>query len=290
MNKLIFFIGIIFSMLIQDVIAEQLVAFACDKKNNEIIIINSLNNETDSPGKYYHGNESLHEYNPWDLVTIDENSTRITDMTEIKEVCNLKYGDYTIYIRPEVFNRNVLGGCGAVISGNISIMSGNKVIIDKVALREDCHVKKYIRSIKVTEIRQYESAAIVYDLDITTTEQASHFENAEGMQLLRSLGDKLRELRALPMSASTNSKCPNEVSRLNEYRQAELLTALEGLGRVQLLFTLGEPDFIDKTDDSWSYFFTNPTEPDQRGGGFPELSFSFGLTDEITNVTCSYSR
>lgn len=182
MNKLIFAIGIIFSIPIQAETAYPLIAYACDKNNNEIIIINSQDYESDPPSKYYHNDDdSLQQYDPWKLVTItdDEKGTRITDTSEIKEECNLKYGDYTIYIRPEIFNGNVLGRCGAAISGNISIMSGNKVILDEIALQEDCHVKKYIKKIKIIEIRQHESGAIVYNIDITTTEPFFYFGTDE---------------------------------------------------------------------------------------------------------------
>jgi hypothetical protein len=112
--------------------------------------------------------------------------------------------------------------------------------------------------------------------------------NSEGMRLLKSLGDELRELRALPMSTPTNARCPNEVSPLNGYRQERLMAIVDGIGQEELLSTLGEPD--GRRSTAWGYVLTSPVEPDQMGGGYPSLLISFGPGGEIVNITCSYAR
>jgi len=91
------------------------------------------------------------------------------------------------------------------------------------------------------------------------------------------LAQELKHLRSLPMGAPTNSRCPQDKN------------TLVGLWREQVQAKLGEPDFIDD-DGAWSYFFTSPVLPHQRGGGFPQLTFLFDKTGAVSDVTCYYAR
>ena len=106
----------------------------------------------------------------------------------------------------------------------------------------------------------------------------SYSSSAVSSPLLRSLATDLRAMRALPMATPTNARCPSDTA------------PLIGLSQSQLQATLGKPDFISDSDRSWTYFFTSPVPPYQFGGGHPELSFSFGTTKRVVNVTCHYSR
>jgi hypothetical protein len=96
--------------------------------------------------------------------------------------------------------------------------------------------------------------------------------------LLDSLAKQLRELRALPTATPTNAKCPTNIE------------SLIGLSRAHIQATLGKPDFVDSSTARWTYCFTSPRPPKQLGGGFPELSFTFGLTLQVVDVSCHYSR
>jgi len=106
----------------------------------------------------------------------------------------------------------------------------------------------------------------------------SYSYSAMSSPLLRSLATELRAMRAFPMSTPTNARCPSDTA------------PLIGLSQNQLQVALGKPDFISESDDSWTYFFRSPVPRHQFGGGHPELSFAFGTTKRVVNVTCHYSR
>jgi hypothetical protein len=95
---------------------------------------------------------------------------------------------------------------------------------------------------------------------------------------LDSLATELRGLRALPVGASSNARCPSDAARL------------VGLTKFQIRDALGAPDHIDRAGMTWTYFFSSPIPAGQRGGGHPELSFVFAPSDQVASVTCHYSR
>ena len=103
--------------------------------------------------------------------------------------------------------------------------------------------------------------------------------------LLKALSQELRTVRSLPQGTSTRARCPENGS------------VLVGVQKQALVAALGDPDFISPQNSNqpflvatWTYFFTSPLRSDQRGGGFPELSFVFGPEGRVTSVSCHYSR
>ena len=80
------------------------------------------------------------------------------------------------------------------------------------------------------------------------------------------------------MSARTNARCPDGRN------------SLVGTERKVLKQKLGIPDFVNRQDTSWSYFFTSPVPVTQKGGGFPELTFKFSKDNRVVSVTCDYAR
>jgi hypothetical protein len=97
------------------------------------------------------------------------------------------------------------------------------------------------------------------------------------LALLDRLAQELKQLRALSVAVPTHSRCPEDKD------------ALMGLQKEQIQAKLEKPDFIDR-DGKWSYFFTSPVRPYQRGGGFPQLTFSFDSTGVVIHVICFYAR
>lgn len=74
------------------------------------------------------------------------------------------------------------------------------------------------------------------------------------------------------------------------YTKICTLSPLMGLSSTQIQDALGEPDVVDVRTAIWSYFFTSPLPSGQRGGGHPELSFTFSRGERVTNVSCHYAR
>ena len=98
-----------------------------------------------------------------------------------------------------------------------------------------------------------------------------------GSKLLDRLAQELKSMRSLPVGTPTHAACPAESG------------ALVGLTQRQVEAQLGQPDFR-ANDGSWTYFFASPAPFGQDGGGFPELTFSFGAGKIVAHVSCHYSR
>jgi hypothetical protein len=122
------------------------------------------------------------------------------------------------------------------------------------------------------------SVSLTGSCKLVSMTKSRYFKNFMNSTLLDSLAKQLRELRALPIATPTKAKCPTDIE------------SLLGLNQVHIQATLGKPDFVDSSTARWTYFFASPLPRGQRGGGHPELSFTFGSTLQVVDVTCHYSR
>jgi len=99
-----------------------------------------------------------------------------------------------------------------------------------------------------------------------------------GSTLLKQMGAELKSMRSLPTGTPTRVACPKDRS------------TLVGLPQQQVHSELADPDHIE-SDGSWSYFFTGPTPPGLRGGGFLQLTFGFNPKSRtVAHVSCHYAR
>lgn len=94
--------------------------------------------------------------------------------------------------------------------------------------------------------------------------------------LLSQLNADLAKARALPMETKTHYRCPANLDKFKGVKFAMVLAALP------------KPDYEEA--GSVSYFLTSPVPPNQRGGGFPEITFVPNKSGEVGRVTCFYSR
>lgn len=101
--------------------------------------------------------------------------------------------------------------------------------------------------------------------------------NAQVPAPLESLAQQLQQLRALERGAPSRALCPEETG------------GFVGLGRDAVHRALGEPDFVEAPSKR-TYFLSSPLQQDQRGGGFPELTFTFSAQAVVAEVTCHYAR
>ena len=104
-------------------------------------------------------------------------------------------------------------------------------------------------------------------------------QNALGRErgLLEKLAIELAQART-PQGSPTSYACPKDKDRLVGTSQGAIRQALGG------------PDYVEFSPSAWSYFFTRAVPPNQRGGGYPELTFYFGKQKLVTRVTCFYVR
>src|SRR5262245_3939780 len=101
--------------------------------------------------------------------------------------------------------------------------------------------------------------------------------NAQTPASLESLAQQLQQLRGLERGSPSRASCPEDTS------------ALVGLSQDAVRHALGEPDFV-QGPGKWTYFLSSPLRQGQLGGGFPELSFTFGAQALVAEVTCHYAR
>jgi hypothetical protein len=94
--------------------------------------------------------------------------------------------------------------------------------------------------------------------------------------LLSQLSTELINARALPLGVKTFYQCP------------ATLDHLKGISYTSLMLALPKPDY--ESNGAASYFLTSPVPPEQKGGGFPEITFIFDSLGVVEKVTCFYSK
>jgi hypothetical protein len=101
-------------------------------------------------------------------------------------------------------------------------------------------------------------------------------EDSPGVSYLSELGPKLQHARSLPVGAKTTFLCPADLDQSNDIPMKVVVSALAA------------PDY--EAVNQHSYFLTSPIPADQRGGGFPELTFFSSSTGRVERPTCFYSK
>jgi hypothetical protein len=85
-----------------------------------------------------------------DLLKVDQDST-VVDTRVKTYTCRLKHDTIVVTLEAGFFNVNLLGLCGADITGLVSISRNNKVLLKQEAFEEiDCHAReRRIKSLAV---------------------------------------------------------------------------------------------------------------------------------------------
>lgn len=106
-----------------------IIYYKCDMANDQIIIEyrGGLNETFEKMME----NKGPNAWDPWDLVTVDENQQFISKVEKIEKTCDLSDGTYNITIGPEPGNANIQGQLGARMSAWVKISRNGKEIINK---------------------------------------------------------------------------------------------------------------------------------------------------------------
>jgi len=143
--------------------AWPILTFTCDKAKNEV----KLKNEViwGKAGEKFPFSAEQGTYNPWDLVNIVERGPRklVSEKTQLNLRCRLSKSEYTIVIKPKIFNPNFYGKCGDRLSAKVSIYNGAAELISDKDMEKFCHGNSpVLRGIKVkgsnSKVKLYEIA------------------------------------------------------------------------------------------------------------------------------------
>jgi len=131
--------------------AWPIITFTCDTAKNEA----KLKNEVvwGLNGERFAFNEAQGTYNPWSLVDIKERGTSkiISEKKRLKLKCKLANAEYTLVVRPKIFNPNYDGKCGDRLSVKVSVYKNDDLLIEDQSMEKFCHGNAPVmRGLKVT--------------------------------------------------------------------------------------------------------------------------------------------
>ena len=115
-----------------------LITYRCDTESDIIIITNSLLSPEEA--KSYEFSDIDGTYNPWDLVTVDHYTKKISrnSGSKIIKKCTLSSGEYTTTIEPKIFSSDLTSACGHSISGTVTIEYDGFDLMEKSAFENFC--------------------------------------------------------------------------------------------------------------------------------------------------------
>ena len=123
-----------------------LITSNCDTAKNIFLVTNTL--FKDGKEKTFKYSDADGTYSPWDMVKIKDN--KIIDSSSIKKDCKLSSAKYTAILEPQIFNHNLDGKCGAVISTAITILADGEELQERKSFEFHCTGNtKIITGVKV---------------------------------------------------------------------------------------------------------------------------------------------
>lgn len=130
--------------------AWPIITFTCDHAKNEAKLKNEV--RWGVKGEKFEFNEAQGTYNPWALVKIEERGERklISEKKQLKLKCKLANAEYTLVVRPKIFNPNYYGKCGDRLSVKVSVYKNDAILIEEKSMEKFCHGNAPVmRGIKV---------------------------------------------------------------------------------------------------------------------------------------------
>ncbi len=123
-----------------------LITYKCDIAKDTLLVTNTL--LKDGKEKNFKYSDADGTYTPWDMVKIENN--KIIDSSLIRKECKLSSANYTIILEPQIFNNDLAGFCGAVVSTAITILANDEVIKERKAFEFHCSGNtKIITGVKI---------------------------------------------------------------------------------------------------------------------------------------------
>ncbi|HEY9201561.1 MAG TPA: hypothetical protein VIQ81_08200 [Gammaproteobacteria bacterium] len=170
--KLLSIVAIFITLLAPVKASEQrvwpIISFVCDQQNNVLKLKNEV--KWGDAGKNFPFNEAQGTYNPWQLVAIEDRhgSQIVVEKASWDLRCNLSGFEYSIILKPKIFNSDFNGSCGDRLSVIISIYKGSEELLADKSMVEFCRGNApVLRGIKIqggsSRVQKYEvSPALFY--------------------------------------------------------------------------------------------------------------------------------
>jgi hypothetical protein len=163
--KLLSIVVIFIALLAPAKASEQrvwpIISFLCDQENNVLKLKNEV--KWGDAGKNFPFNKPQGTYNPWELVEIQDQhgSQIVVEKTSWDLRCNLSGFEYSIIVKPKIFNPDFHGSCGDRLSVIISVYKGSEELLLDRPMIEFCHGNAPIlRGIKIqggsSQVQKYE--------------------------------------------------------------------------------------------------------------------------------------
>lgn len=113
----------------------KLVGYVCDTKSDSLII--TYDGAYNEIGKSMVENKQKTQWDPWSLVTIDDDS-HVRVRESINQRCMLSDGTYNIKIAPIPGNIDTQGRCGAWITASVEITRNTRPVYTIERFEQDC--------------------------------------------------------------------------------------------------------------------------------------------------------
>ncbi len=131
--------------------AWPIITFTCDTAKNEAKLKNEV--KWGLKGEKFAFDEARGTYNPWSLVSIEGRGAHklTSEKKRLKLKCKLANGEYTLVVRPKIFNPNYNGKCGNRLSVKVSVYKNGALLIEDKPMEKFCHGNAPVmRGIKVS--------------------------------------------------------------------------------------------------------------------------------------------
>ncbi|HED32756.1 MAG TPA: hypothetical protein ENJ08_00870 [Gammaproteobacteria bacterium] len=131
--------------------AWPIITFTCDPAKNEAKLKNEV--KWGAKGEQFAFDEARGTYNPWSLVSIEERGAQkqTLEKKQLRLKCKLANAEYTLVVRPKIFNPNYNGKCGDHLSVRVSVYKNGRPLIEDRPMEKFCHGNAPVmRGIKVS--------------------------------------------------------------------------------------------------------------------------------------------
>jgi hypothetical protein len=109
----------------------------CDRDAGRLVVVFSPGDGAES-----HAGPADHEVAFYDLLELDADGKTVVATHDATISCRLGGGDFIVRLSPVISNVNLLGRCGAAISGSVDVSRAGVELVDDLAFEDaDCFAR-----------------------------------------------------------------------------------------------------------------------------------------------------